>query len=169
MPGIKKFDIQSFQELVVDRLTDLQLLYGSPPDINFSPGVVETDFSRIEEEIEETVELLEHIGYKDFAQKMQDYSSESEQQKEVDLESIGHKITEYKNRAWRLINNKQIKKYIRPILKDERLELPERARAIVQTLVTLNQSHKVDVDLDPMLFAMMTLWGEYINHYKKDY
>lgn len=169
MPGINKFAIQSFQELVVDRLTDLQLLYGSPPDINFSPEVVETDFSRIEEEIEETVELLEHIGYKDFAQKMQGYSSESEQQKEVDLESIGHKITEYKNRAWRLINNKQIKKYIRPILKDEKLKPTERARAIVQTLVTLNQSHKVDVDLDPMLFAMMILWGEYINHYKKDY
>lgn len=169
MPRIKKFDMQSFQELVVDRLRDLQSLYGSPPDINFSPEVVETNFSRIEEEIEETVELLEHIGYKDFAQKMQDYSSKSEQQKELDLESVGHKITEYKNRAWGLINNKQIKKYIRPILKDKKIEPAERARAIVQTLVPLNQSHKVDVDLDPMLFAMMTLWGEYINHYKEDY
>lgn len=169
MSETKKFDIQSFQVLVLDRLKDLQSLYGSPPDINFSPEVVETDFSRIEEEVEETVELLEDIGYKDFVQKMRDYSSKTEQQKESVLESIGHKITEYKNKAWRLINNKQIKKYIRPILKDEKLEPTERAHAIVQTLVPLNQSHKIEIDLDPMLFAMMTLWGEYIKYHKKDY
>src|ERR1700756_2492013 len=131
MSEAMEFDIQSFQMHVLDRLKDLHLLYGSPPNINFSPEVVDTDISRREEEVEETVELLEGIGYKDFAQKMEDYSSKTEQEKEVVLESIGHKITEYKNKSWGLINSKEIKRYIRPILKDEKLNPTERAQAVV--------------------------------------
>jgi hypothetical protein len=169
MSDRKEFDILSFQKEVIERLRDLQSLYGSPPTKSFSPATISTDMSRIEEDVGETIELLEKIGFKDFVTNMKEYATKTMEEKELTIEAIGHKITHYKHWAWALINHKLVKEYIHHILKDDELDADARALSITRNLVRLDESQKIHIEMDPMLFAMITLWGEYIVHYKIDY
>ncbi|HSE84012.1 MAG TPA: hypothetical protein VLB01_05650 [Thermodesulfobacteriota bacterium] len=163
------FDIRLFEDEVLDRLTALESIFGSPPNQSFTPEIGDTKFQRVPEETDQTIEVLENIGYKYFGQLMQDYSSKPMHQKEQALESIGYKITEYRDKAWETINREQIKERLGPILKNSSLGPAQKTKAIIQTLINLKQSGGAGIETDPMLFAMIGLWGEYLKHYEKHF
>src|SRR5919108_4948479 len=106
------FDIQLFEDEVLDRLTALESIFGSPPNRSFTPEIRDTEFQRLPEETDQTIEILEKIGYRYFWQLMQGYPSKPMHQKEQILESIGYKITEYRDKPWETINRKPIKEHV---------------------------------------------------------
>jgi predicted DNA-binding protein (UPF0251 family) len=163
------FDIQLFEDEVLDRLTALETIFGSPPNQSFTPEIGGTEFQRLPEETDQTVEALEGFRYKYFEQLMQGYSAKPMHLKEQTLQSIRYKITGYRDKAWETINRGKIKEHVSSILKDKSLSSTQKIKAIIQTLINLKQSEDIGVETDPMLFAMMGLWGEYLKHYRKHY
>ena len=163
------FDIQLFEDEVLDRLTALESIFGSPPNRSFTPEIGDAEFQRLPEETDGTIETLENFGYKYFEQLMQDYASKPMHLKEQTLQSIGYKITEYRDKAWETINREKIKEHAGSILKDQSLSPTQKTKSVTQTLINLKRSEDLRIETDPMLFATIGLWGEYLKHYKKHY
>ena len=82
------FDIQLFEDEVLDRLTALESIFGSPPNRSFTPEIGDAEFQRLPEETEQTIEALENFGYEYFENLTQDYASKPMHLKEQTLQSI---------------------------------------------------------------------------------